>query len=149
MRKTIFDDSSRRQLIERIGRLRPDSQRRWGRMTPNEMICHLEDSMRCATGETPTRYRKSFMSNPFFRWLIIHVIPWPKGRAQTVKEMQATRPGDFEEDRRRLIAMLDRATGLGTGGSWAPHPAFGAMTGRDYGVLIHRHCDYHLRQFGH
>jgi hypothetical protein len=28
------------------------------------------------------------------------------------------------------------------------HPAFGRMTADDWGALIHKHTDHHLRQFG-
>jgi hypothetical protein len=146
--KTIFDPASRAQLIDRLARLTPDSARRWGRMTPNEMMCHLEDSVRCATGESPARPRKSFMSNPVMRTLIVHYMPWPKGKAQTVPEMLATRPSEFEADRLRLNAWLLKAGELGPNAAWATHPAFGKMSGRDYGVLIYRHVDHHLRQFG-
>ena len=148
MPKTIFDATSRRSLLYRISHVRPDIQRRWGTMTPNQMICHLEDSLRCATGVTPTTPRKTIMSNRLFRWIIIHVLPWPKGKAKTVKEMLATTPGEFEDDRRRLQEMLEKAASLTANGGWSPHPAFGDLSGRDYGVLIHRHVDYHLRQFG-
>jgi hypothetical protein len=148
MRPTIFDATSRQRLLDRIDRLQPNSARRWGRMTPNEMICHLEDSLRCATGITPAHCRQSLMSTRLASWIIIHVIPWPKGKAKTVKEMQATRPGEFETDRQRLQTMLSAAAERGRAGEWAPHPAFGNLTGRDYGVLIYRHIDHHLTQFG-
>jgi hypothetical protein len=148
MPKTIFDTTSRRSLLDRIARLRPDSPRRWGTMTPNQMICHLEDSMRCATGMTPTQPRNMPTSNRVLRWLIIYVMPWPRGKVKTSKEMLLTRPGKFEDDKRRLQKILEKAASLTPRGSWSPHPAFGDLSGRDYGVLIHRHVDYHLRQFG-
>jgi hypothetical protein len=146
--KTIFDATSRQQLLDRLARLRPDSARRWGRMTPNEMMCHLEDSMRVATGESQARARESFLSNPLMRRLVIYHMPWPKGKAQTVPEMLATRPSEFEADRKRLSDWVRKAGERGPNAAWAPHPAFGKMSGRDYGVLIYRHVDYHLRQFG-
>jgi hypothetical protein len=146
--KTIFDATSRQQLLDRIARLRPDSARRWGRMTPNEMMCHLEDSMRVATGESPARQRNSFLANPVMRSLIIYYIPWPKGRAKTVPEMLATRPSEFEADRQRLSEWLRKTGERGAHAVWQPHPAFGNISGRDYGVLIYRHVDHHLRQFG-
>ena len=148
MPKTIFAATSRAQLLERIARLRPDSPRRWGTMTPSQMICHLEDSLRCAIGITPAEARKTWMSNRVFRRIIIYWLPWPRGRAKTVKEMLATRPGEFETDRRRLSEILEIAAARTPAGPWAPHPAFGDLRGEDYGVLIHRHFDYHLRQFG-
>ena len=148
MAKTVFDATSRQQLLDRIGRLRPDSARRWGRMTPNEMMCHLEDSVRVATGEAPAKGREGLLSNPVVRAMIIHYMPWPKGKAKTVPEMLATRPSEFETDRQRLQAWLRKAGERGAHAEWAAHPAFGKLSGRDYGVLMYRHFDYHLRQFG-
>ena len=31
---------------------------------------------------------------------------------------------------------------------WPEHPAFGHLSSRDWGALVHRHVDHHLRQFG-
>jgi hypothetical protein len=148
MARTIFDATARRVLLDRLERLRPESQRRWGKMTPNQMMCHLEDSLRCATGITPAHQRKTVMSNRILRWIIIYLLPWPKGKAQTVKEMLVTQPGEFEADRGRLKAMLEQAGSRGAGATWAAHPAFGDLSGRDYGALIYRHFEHHLRQFG-
>jgi hypothetical protein len=148
MARTIFDATARRVLVDRLERLRPESQRRWGKMTPNQMMCHLEDSLRCATGITPARQRKTFMSNRILRWIIIYLLPWPKGKAQTVKEMLVTQPGEFAQDRARLKAMLEDAGGRGAAATWATHPAFGDLSGREYGALIYRHFEHHLRQFG-
>lgn len=148
MPKTIFEAAARARIIERIGRLRPDSRRGWGTMTAARMMCHLEDSLRCATGLTRAEQRKTLISNRVVRWVIIYLMPWPRGRARTVKEMLATQPGEFEADRRRLVQLLETAAARTAGGTWAPHPAFGDLAGREYGVLIYRHFDYHLRQFG-
>lgn len=148
MAKSIFDDAARQQLLARLARLQPTSARRFGKMTPSQMVCHLADSMRCAVGETPTRAHKTFLSSPVMRWLILYVMPWPKGKVETAREMQLTQPGEFEADRQQLADMLTRTAQRGPQAAWAVHPAFGAMSGRDYGVLIHRHCDHHFRQFG-
>ena len=148
MPRTIFDATARRQLTDRLEQLRPDSARRWGKMTPDQMLCHLDDSLRCATGVTPTKPRKTILTNRALRWVVIHLLPWPKGRTKTVKEMLTTKPSEFNDDRRRLIGMLEKAAARSANGEWSPHPAFGDLPGRDYGVLIYRHFDHHLRQFG-
>ena len=41
--KTVADPTVLRSLTERLTRLRPESQRRWGTLTPHEMLCHLGD----------------------------------------------------------------------------------------------------------
>jgi hypothetical protein len=47
-----------------------------------------------------------------------------------------------------LKALVDRFTPRGAGGRWPEHPAFGKLTERAWGVLVYRHMDHHLRQFG-
>ena len=148
MAKTIFNARDREALCERISRLRPDSARRWGKMTAPQMICHLNDSLEIATGRVPAQRVRTPLANPLLRWLIIYVVPWPKGRARTVPEMLATTPGNWDADVARLIAQLQAAGARGPRGEWAPHPGFGALSGKDYGVLIRRHFSYHLTQFG-
>jgi hypothetical protein len=147
MAKTIFDPAAKDALIARLKNLRPDNARRFGTMTPNQMMCHLEDAVMCAMGKAPSTFRKSIKSNPLVRWLAIYVIPWPHG-VKTVREFQATRPAEFEADRQRLTRVLNEASQRGPNAAWSPHPAFGDLGGRHYGALIHRHVDYHLKQFG-
>lgn len=43
--RTMFNDTTRAEVCERIGRMQPDAQRRWGRMTAPQMIAHLSDQM--------------------------------------------------------------------------------------------------------
>ena len=148
MPKTIFDTTSRQQILGRLSQLRADSPRLFGKMTPNEMMCHLEDSLRVATGEKHCRSKNSFMANRVVSHLIIYYVPWPKGKAQTVPEMLETRPREFEQDRARLKEALLKTSNRGPNAMWAVHPAFGKLTGKDYGVLIYRHFDHHLKQFG-
>jgi hypothetical protein len=47
-----------------------------------------------------------------------------------------------------LRHLLHAAAARGAAAEWATHPAFGAISGKDYGTLIYRHFDHHLRQFG-
>lgn len=42
--RTVADPEDVRSLKARLEMLRPDSARRWGTMTPQEMLCHLGDS---------------------------------------------------------------------------------------------------------
>jgi hypothetical protein len=46
---------------------------------------------------------------------------------------------------RELIARLALSSGATV---WPSHPAFGSMSGRDWGVLCYRHVAHHFSQFG-
>lgn len=148
MARTIFNAADLDLLLARIDRLAPDAPARWGSMTAPGMICHLSDSVRVSTGEISAASKGRALANPVMRWLMAYVVPFPKARAKTAPEMLTTRPSDWQADLADLRAQLRTAADRGPTAEWAPHPAFGAVSGKMYGVLIHKHFDHHLRQFG-
>lgn len=148
MAKSIFHAQDRQELLERIGRLTPTSERQWGKMTAPRMVCHLIDSLLVATEQAPAKSKEHFMRNPLVRWFVIYLMPWPKGKAPTAPEMLMTQPSEWTADITRLREQLNSAAARGPDGQWAEHPAFGALNGRQYGHLIFKHFNHHLTQFG-
>lgn len=148
MARTIFDSAHRDELLDRLNRLTPDAEARWGQMTAPRMICHLSDSLRVASGEIPAEFKRSPLANPIVRWLMAYVVPFPKEKAQTAPEMLLTQPADWQTDLSTVRDQLRAAAQRGPNGKWAPHPAFGDISGVLYGVFIYKHFDHHLRQFG-
>ena len=146
--RTIFNPTDRDALLARLDRLTPDAQARWGRMTPQRMLCHLSDSIRVGIGEIPAEFKNGPLANPIARWLLAYVVPFPKGRAETAPEMLTTQPSDWQGDLTAARTYLRAAAERGPDGQWARHPAFGDVSGTLYGVFIHKHVDHHLRQFG-
>jgi hypothetical protein len=145
---SLFDDAARGRLLERLGRLTPESRPAWGRMSVREMVCHLGESMKMATGELQCAPKRGPLSFPPLRWLLIHALPFPKG-VPTAPELLAGRPSpSFAEDRARLVELMGQVVAMGPGATYPRHPAFGHFPGRDWGVLMHKHVDHHLRQFG-
>ncbi|HSE32362.1 MAG TPA: DUF1569 domain-containing protein [Pyrinomonadaceae bacterium] len=47
----MFDTTTHAEIIDRIHRLRPDAERRWGQMTSSQMVAHLSDQMRHTLSE--------------------------------------------------------------------------------------------------
>lgn len=148
MARGIFNAMDRQSIDNRLAGLDPAARPQFGRMTPAAMICHMKDALEVATGAAPARIIPSKLSNPLLRHIVIYYMPWPKGKVQTAPEMLKTRPEDWTGDLARLRATLNAAVERGPDGDWAVHPAFGNISGKDYGVLIYRHFDHHLRQFG-
>ena len=58
-------------------------------------------------------------------------------------------PGDFEAERSRLVQLIGRLSSEGPDrAEGRVHPFFGKLTGEQWGILVHKHIDHHLRQFG-
>lgn len=151
--RTIANDLTLSALVERLHRLRPDTPRRWGTLTPGEMLCHLGDAHEGVLGRrSPRGPSRSRRPRPFLKWLALRTpIPWPKG-VRTVPEVHpridGTRPGDFERDRERAIASLRALAAAAPGTLAESHFIFGPMSVRDWQRWAYRHVAHHLRQFG-
>jgi len=80
------------------------------------------------------------------RWLVLNV-PWPRG-AGTRPDLVATARHDFEVERTKCLALIDRVVGRDLESDWPRSANFGEMRGRDWSKLHYIHLDHHLRQFG-
>jgi hypothetical protein len=146
--RSVFEATELDSLSRRLRTLHPEQPARWGRMDARQMLCHIADQVRVGLGGLAAQRRRTPFDNPALRFVAVHLLPWPKGRIPTVPEMQSTKPGMWEEDLARAEALLHQAAQRGPDGPWAEHPAFGKMSGREWGWLVYKHTDHHLRQFG-
>jgi hypothetical protein len=144
---TAWDPAVRDGLLARARALTPQHTAKWGKFTAAGMLAHLNESTRMATGELPvTAKAPPFLRWPPLRYLIIHRLPMPKS-APTAPELLA-RCGAAELATEQALFATSFSRLDGRSHRLVPHPAFGALSHTDWGVLIHKHVDHHLRQFG-
>jgi hypothetical protein len=150
--KTVADPDVLQSLISRLRSVRRDSGRRWGTLTPHEMLCHLGDAeamvLLVRPRRTPVPPRRRPIMKGFWLWT---AIPLPHGvptNPMHDPRAEGTRPSDFERDRERAIAGLEGIAAAGTRPLEPAHVLFGTMSARDWQRWAYRHTDYHLRQFG-
>ncbi len=145
--KSMWNAAARRELQQRFGVLTPDARPTWGRMSAPKMVTHVADSLRMAIGELPCAPRRSPLRYTPIKQLVIYVMPWPKG-VPTAPELLARVPTTWTADVEELNALIARVGSIGPDGAFADHPAFGRLTPRTWGALMHRHLAHHLTQFG-
>ena len=145
--KTLWDKTARKELCERLGRLTPSAARRWGAMSAPQMVTHLVDSMRMAVGDMPVAPKKVPIRFTPIKQLIIYCLPFPKG-VPTAPELLSRVPSDWPAECAALVTLIDRFAERDRAAHWPDHPAFGKLTGNNWGVLAYRHIDHHLKQFG-
>lgn len=149
--KVLFDPDVRATLEARVRALGPDSQRKWGKMSPHQAICHLSDAFRFALGEKAAAARTNVFS-PMMRVVALYLpLQWPHG-VKTMPEVEqgigGTPPADFERDKAELLALIERFCANRDQERWPDHPMFGRMSTQDWSSWGYRHLDHHLRQFG-
>ena len=140
-------------LLQRVREITPDSRRHWGKMTPHQMICHLNDSFKSVIGERVVNGDKSnLLTRTVVRWLALYApLKWPHGvptMAENDQEQGGTPPEDFTRDLEALILMIDRITRSEKDFRWRRHPLFAEMSDPDWMRWGYLHVDHHLRQFG-
>jgi hypothetical protein len=145
--KSIWQREAQQELTDRVGRLAWDRGAEWGTFTAPKMVCHLADSLRMAMGDLTVAPKKLPIRYPPLKQLIIYVAPFPKG-APTAPELLVRAPREWINDVADVQSLLARAATASTTDAWPEHPAFGRLSRRAWGVLIYRHMDHHLRQFG-
>jgi len=144
---TAWDPAVRAALLARARTLTPQHSARWGKFSVAGMLAHLNESTRMATGELPVTSKAPAMLRwPPVRYLIIHHLPMPKS-APTAPELIAR---SASAELARELALFEQTFSRLDGQSHGlvPHSAFGALSHADWGLLIHKHVDHHLRQFG-
>ena len=145
---TILNESDRAEIESRLRSLSVTSTRRWGSMDVVPMLEHLCLSARMTLGElpVPSANKRVFQVFPL-KHLILYVLPFPKG-AQTATELKpSVAVMAFEEERAALLELLDRIAAGPRDGQGPAHPLFGPLTWREWGVLMYKHTDHHLKQF--
>ena len=150
--RTLADTDCRAAMLERVKALRPDSARRWGRMTAHQMVCHLADCNRVALGEVVVTAPPTRLPRAIVKWVSLYTpLPWPAGlptNPELDQEVGGTRPSDFARDVAALEATVERLMSRAGRGDWPSHPDFGEMSEGDWLRWAYRHMDHHLRQFG-
>ena len=156
-KRTLGNAADKLQILDRLGKIQPSSQRRWGRMTAHQAIVHLADSFRVTIGEKPaSQARISLTPIPlprgFVKWVAIDLpFPWPRGvktRPEVDQEKGGTRPRTFEADLKELQRLVERFTRQPRDFEYQSHPMFGLMSEAEWQRWAYLHLDHHLRQFG-
>ena len=142
--RTLLQTDDYEAVLVRLSSLNGSEARLWGTITVSQMLQHCRKQIEMALGRIPT---KPMYPQPI-QWLskvtFGYYIPWPRNLV-TAPEMVVTRDEVFEiEYEKLLIAISDfmEAEEL------FPHSIFGHLTKEDWGLIIYKHLDHHLRQFG-
>jgi Protein of unknown function (DUF1569) len=150
--KTLARLRDRAEILQRLKAVRPESVRRWGRMSAHQMVCHLSDSFRIAFGEKFVSQATGPLQRTIVKWIALYVpVPWPAGiptRPEIDQDLGGTRPVDFARDVAELEALLKVVTARDGRCEGQSHPIFGTMSEAAWLRWAYLHMDHHLRQFG-
>lgn len=147
----LFNQQDIAQVLQRIDKLQPGSERQWGKMNATQMLAHCNMSIGTAMG-------KNFIKRVFIGRIIGTLM---KNKVLSEKPFAKNTPTDktyiftgrtdldFEAEKERLTqAIVQFFEGGASKCTTYPHPFFGMFRPDQWAVFEWKHLDHHLRQFG-
>jgi Protein of unknown function (DUF1569) len=151
--KNLFEPTLVEDIKRRIMRLHPESERQWGKMPLAPVLAHCTSGLQMAMG-TINPKRAPFPANVI--GLLIKPLVFSDDKpirrnSSSSPELFTADPTqcEFERERAQLIEAIDSFASTGAACcSQHPHPFFGPLKPQQWAILMYKHIDHHLRQFG-
>ena len=78
--KTLARPEDKIEVLRRLRDVRPDSTRRWGRMSAPQMVCHLGDAFLIALGRKEVSHVSGILNHTVVKWIALYApLRWPPG----------------------------------------------------------------------
>ncbi len=145
--KSIFDEKTYQEVLQRLEKLSPKTQNKWGKMTVGQMVWHCQIPVKVAIKNKETKVGGNPLVRWFFKKSLYNDKPWRKN-LPTIPIAKAKEEKDFESEYKTLVKLLQELYKVKDRKDWNPHPLFGYFTPEQWGQMEYKHLDHHLRQFG-
>jgi hypothetical protein len=148
--KNLFDPAAADEIRRRLAALGPRNERQWGKMTAAQAIAHCSAGMQMASGDKmlPRAFPGYLIGRIVKRVMLADDAPMRRN-SPTMKDLVIDNERDLTREKQRLCVLIDRFAAAGPQGCTRhPHSFFGRLTPDEWAILMYKHLDHHLRQFG-
>lgn len=149
--QNVFDAKDAQEYINRINNLTPETQRKWGKMSVNQVLAHLNVAYDLTF--TQEKFPKpsfiaKFLLSKFVKPKITNEIPY-KQSLPTSPAFIIADERNYEEEKAKLIGNIQRVQQLGREAfEGKENINFGKMTAQGWNNMFAKHLNHHLDQFG-
>lgn len=148
--KTIFDKDHREELIARISALDESNTALWGKMNLYQMLRHNTYWNGWILGEGGHTYKQEFLGKIFGKMALRSMIKDEKPMDRNIPTSAQFRvkaiAGGIGSEKAKWVSLLAEYPKFNNPAFI--HDFFGKMTKEQIGILVYKHTDHHLRQFG-
>ena len=103
--KSLFDNTAYREIINRVNKLSPDSQRLWGKMQVAQMLAHCKQAFKVPLTDKPM---PRMLLGSLLGWMVksklYNETPWKQGLPTSpdfvIKDLR-----DFETEKNALLEL--------------------------------------------
>jgi hypothetical protein len=148
--KNLFEAARAEEIKKRMAQLRPDSKRQWGKMNAAQAVAHCSGGLELALGDRmPPRMLLGRIIGRMVKPKVLENDEPLRRNSPTVKGLVIQDERDLGMERERLRGLIDRFAAAGPKECTThPHSFFGRLTPEEWAILMYKHLDHHLRQFG-
>ena len=109
--KNLQNENDRAEILRRLRTVKEDSQRLWGKMSANQMICHLSDGFRGVTGEIRVAPTGTFFQRKIVKFMMMNLPPvrvknYPTS-PEINQEIGGTKPTELGADLAKLEQLIE------------------------------------------
>ena len=147
--KNLFDNTAYIAILSRLNKLSPGSQRQWGKMQVAQMLAHCKQAFKVPLTDKPIpRMFWGVLLGWMVKSKLYNDTPWKHG-LPTAPDFVIKDQREFEKEKAALLELVNTFHNNGPEGVGKyPHPFFGRFTKEQWGKMMWKHLDHHLRQFG-
>jgi len=145
--KTFFEQSAQQELEQRIEKLTAQAACQWGRMSAAQMLAHCTATVQMPVGDLSIKRSPLGLIGWLFKGMLVSDRPFSKN-SPTAPEFVVRDDRVFETEKERFLEVFKKLAKGPSAVTCYRHPFFGKMTTEDWGHLVYKHLDHHLRQFG-
>jgi len=145
--KSVFNPSTRSELIDRINKLNENSKAIWGKMTLFQMLQHGTLWDEWVQGKT--KYKRVFIGRILGKVMLKKALqddaPLQRNTPTIPPLIPKEKEGNISAQKAAWISSIEGYANFSNPGF--VHVFFGKMTDEQIGHFAYKHIDHHLRQF--
>ena len=147
--ESLWNKNYQAVLLSRLDQLNENSPRKWGSMNAAQMLGHINTAYRNAVDEIKVKDHPLIIlaSLKPIKKLILFGMPFQKN-LMTAEEYKMKSPQDYQKNKADFLEIFNQITQKENSNAFGSHPIFGKMTYNEWGTLLSKHLDHHLKQFG-
>ena len=149
--KNLFQAERVEEIKNRLTRLTPENPPHWGKMNAAQAVAHCALALDIASGDLiPGRGSLGIrIVGRLIKPMVFKDDAPMRRNSPTNPELIVSNKRDLAHECERFRASIDRFTAAGPAGCTShPHFIFGRLTPDQWAILMYKHVDHHLRQFG-
>ena len=145
--KSVVDEATREELINRINTLHENSTAQWGKMNVYQMLKHCTLWEEMILGKR--KVKRMLLGRLFGKLALKGVLkddsPLRKNSPSSPELIINEQNGSITEQKKEWISKIAEYAHFNNPDFI--HPFFGQMTKEQIGQFVYKHSDHHLRQF--